>query len=97
MLRAFPLAHGRVLDRLLEELPRLTSDAESINAAARKLIALSIEYMDGTSVTGVPACQEERDRRMQWRLSVVNEASGRPAVGDGRLPRDDLPGSDLRG
>ncbi|MEU9213682.1 SpoIIE family protein phosphatase [Streptomyces sp. NPDC048415] len=77
MLRAFPLAHGRVLDRLLEELPRLTSDAESINAAARKLIALSIEYMDRTSVTGVLAFQVERDRRVQWRLSVVNEASAR--------------------
>ncbi|MFD7442481.1 SpoIIE family protein phosphatase [Streptomyces sp. NPDC059909] len=77
MLRAFPLAHGRVLDRLLEELPRLTSDAESINAAARKLIALSIGYMDRTSETGILAFQEERDRRVQWRLSVVNEASAR--------------------
>ncbi|WP_406102805.1 SpoIIE family protein phosphatase [Streptomyces sp. NBC_01003] len=77
MLRAFPLAHGRILDRLLEVLPRLTSDAESINAATRKLIALSIAYMDRTSETGVLAFQEERDRRVQWRLSVVNEASAR--------------------
>ncbi|MGW1887532.1 ATP-binding SpoIIE family protein phosphatase [Streptomyces sp. NPDC001970] len=77
MMRAFPLAHGRILDRLLEELPRLTSDAESINAAARKLIALSIGYMDRTSQTGILAFQEERDRRVQWRLSVVNEASAR--------------------
>ncbi|BAC68277.1 hypothetical protein SAVERM_567 [Streptomyces avermitilis MA-4680 = NBRC 14893] len=77
MLRAFPLAHARVLDRLLEELPRLTSDAESINAAARKLIALSIAYMARTSETGVLAFQEERDRQLQWRLSVVNEASVR--------------------
>ncbi|MFD7946958.1 SpoIIE family protein phosphatase [Streptomyces sp. NPDC059744] len=77
MLRAFPLAHGRVLDRLLEVLPRLTTDAESINAATRKLIALSIVYMDRTSETGVLAFQEERDRRVQWRLSVVNEASVR--------------------
>jgi hypothetical protein len=77
MLRAFPLAHGRVLDRLLEELPLLTSDAQSINAAARKLIALSIQYMDRTAETGVLAFQEERARRVQWRLSVVNEASAR--------------------
>ncbi|MFE4958597.1 SpoIIE family protein phosphatase [Streptomyces sp. NPDC056653] len=77
MLRSAPLAHGRVLDRLLAELPRLTSDAESINAATRKLIALSTEYMDRTSETGVLAFQEERDRRVQWRLSVVNEAGVR--------------------
>ncbi|MFE5028652.1 hypothetical protein ACFRAO_36505 [Streptomyces sp. NPDC056656] len=36
----FPLVHRRILDRLLEVLPRITSDAESINAATRKLIAL---------------------------------------------------------
>ncbi|MFE9867817.1 SpoIIE family protein phosphatase [Streptomyces sp. NPDC005506] len=77
MLRAFPLAHGRILDRLLEVLPRLTRDAESINAATRKLIALSIAYMGRTSETGVLAFQGERDRRVQWRLSVVNEASVR--------------------
>ncbi|MFF1838282.1 SpoIIE family protein phosphatase [Streptomyces sp. NPDC058231] len=77
MLRAFRLAQGLLLDRLLEELARLTSDAEPINAATRKLIALSTEYMDHTSETGVLAFQEERDRQVQWRLSVVNEASVR--------------------
>lgn len=44
MLRAFRLAQGLVLDRLLEELSRLTSDAEPISAATRKLIALVTEY-----------------------------------------------------
>ncbi|MFD7777006.1 SpoIIE family protein phosphatase [Streptomyces sp. NPDC059753] len=77
MLRAFRLAQGQILDRLLEELPRLTSDAEPITAATRKLIALSTEYMDHTSESGVLAFQEERDRQVQWRLSVVNEASVR--------------------
>lgn len=33
--------------------------------------------MDRTSETGVLAFQEERDRRVQWRLSVVNEAGVR--------------------
>ncbi|MFE5028653.1 hypothetical protein ACFRAO_36510 [Streptomyces sp. NPDC056656] len=33
--------------------------------------------MDRTSETGVLPFQEERDRRVQWRLSVVNEASVR--------------------
>ncbi|MFJ5973178.1 SpoIIE family protein phosphatase [Streptomyces sp. NPDC093060] len=77
MLRAFRLAQGLVIDRLLEELPRLTSDPEPINAATRKLIALATEYMDRTSEMGVLAFQEERDRQLQWRLSVVNEASVR--------------------
>ncbi|MFE2970510.1 hypothetical protein ACFXKC_44205 [Streptomyces sp. NPDC059340] len=35
------------------------------------------EYMDRTSETGVLAFQDERDRQVQWRLSVVNEASVR--------------------
>ncbi|MEU0398479.1 SpoIIE family protein phosphatase [Streptomyces sp. NPDC006208] len=77
MLRAFRLAQSRILDRLLEELPRLTSDAEPISAATRKLIALATEYTDRTSEAGVLAFQEERDRQVQWRLSVVNEASVR--------------------
>ncbi|RFC77537.1 SpoIIE family protein phosphatase [Streptomyces sp. AcE210] len=77
MLRAFRLAQGRILDRLLEELPRLTSDADLINAEARKLIALMTGYLDCTSETGVLAFQAERDRQVQWRLSVVNEASVR--------------------
>ncbi|MFC9075740.1 SpoIIE family protein phosphatase [Streptomyces sp. NPDC057062] len=77
MLRAFRLAQGRFLDRLLEELPRLTSDTEPINAATRKLTALATEYMDRASETGVLAFEEERDRQVQWRLSVVNEASVR--------------------
>ncbi|MFK0022756.1 SpoIIE family protein phosphatase [Streptomyces sp. NPDC090798] len=77
MLRAFRLAQGLVLDRLLEELSRLTSDAEPVSAATRKLITLATEYMDRTSETGVLAFQDERDRQVQWRLSVVNEASVR--------------------
>ncbi|MFF7889502.1 hypothetical protein ACH40F_52850 [Streptomyces sp. NPDC020794] len=77
MLRALRLAQGLVLDRLLEELSRFTSDAEPINAATRKLIALATEYMDRTSETGVLAFQDERDRQVQRRLPVVNEASVR--------------------
>ncbi|MEV5787733.1 SpoIIE family protein phosphatase [Streptomyces sp. NPDC052287] len=77
LLRAVRLAQGLILDRLLEELPRLTSDAETISVATRKLIALATEYTDRTSETGVLAFQDERDRQVQWRLSVVNEASVR--------------------
>ncbi|WNO76874.1 SpoIIE family protein phosphatase [Streptomyces sp. AM8-1-1] len=77
MLRAFRLAQSRILDRLLEELPRFSGDAELISAATRRLLALATEYVDRTSETGVLAFQEERDHRVQRRLSVLNEASVR--------------------
>ncbi|MEU1191796.1 SpoIIE family protein phosphatase [Streptomyces sp. NPDC005859] len=74
MLRAFRLAQGIVLDRLLREIPRFTSDAELVSAATRRLIATSAAYVDRTSEQGVVAFHEERERRLQWRLSTVNEA-----------------------
>ncbi|MFF3849245.1 SpoIIE family protein phosphatase [Streptomyces sp. NPDC002328] len=74
MLRAHRLAQGIVLDRMLAQLPRLTSDPELISAAARRLTASSTRYVDRTSEQGVVAFQEERDRRLRWRLSTVNEA-----------------------
>ena len=77
MLRAFRLAQGVILDRLLQEMPRLTGDAELISAAARKLIATATGYVDRMSEHGVAAYQEERDHRLQGRLSIVNEASMR--------------------
>ncbi|MET7451614.1 SpoIIE family protein phosphatase [Streptomyces sp. NPDC005574] len=73
-LRAFRLGQAFVLDRLLEEIARLTSDAELMNAATRRLIALVTEYVDRSSEQDVLAFQEERERRLRWRLSVVNEA-----------------------
>ncbi|MFJ8021441.1 SpoIIE family protein phosphatase [Streptomyces sp. NPDC096311] len=75
ILRAFRLAQGRVLDRLIDEMSLLSTDARLVSAASRKLIALVTEYVDRASELGILAFQEERDRRVQWRLSVVNEAS----------------------
>ncbi|NUP16103.1 MAG: SpoIIE family protein phosphatase [Streptomyces sp.] len=77
ILRAFRLGQGLLLDKLIEEIQRLTGDAELIAAASRKAIAIVTEYVDRTSEQGVLAFQEERDRRIQWRLSMVNEASVR--------------------
>ncbi len=74
LLRAFRFGQGVVLDRLLAEMPRLTKDAELISAASRLLIAMANGYVDDASEQGVTAFQEERDRRLQWRLSLVNEA-----------------------
>ena len=77
ILRAFRLGQGVILDRMLQELPRLTGDAELLGAASRRLVALMTGYVDRTSERGVVAFQEERDRRLQRRLTVVNEASMR--------------------
>ncbi|MER7480260.1 SpoIIE family protein phosphatase [Streptomyces sp. NPDC126510] len=74
LLRAFRFGQGVVLDRLLAEMPRLTKDAELISAASRLLIAMANGYVDDASEQGVTAFQEERDRRLQGRLSLVNEA-----------------------
>ncbi|MFI5551948.1 SpoIIE family protein phosphatase [Streptomyces sp. NPDC051738] len=77
MLRGHRLAQGIALDRLLAELPRLTSDPELIGAAARKVIAVTTGYVDRTSEQGVVAYQEERHRRLRGRFSMVNEAGMR--------------------
>ncbi|MER6157670.1 SpoIIE family protein phosphatase [Streptomyces sp. NPDC001868] len=77
VLRAFRLGQGIILDRLLEEMVRRTDDAALIGEAARSLIATATGYVDRTSEQGVVAYQEERDRRLRWRLSMVNEASVR--------------------
>ncbi|MEU2776131.1 SpoIIE family protein phosphatase [Streptomyces sp. NPDC007162] len=74
MLRAHRLSEGIVLDRFLAELPRLTDDPELIDAVSRRLLAMATGYVDRTSEQGVLAFQEERDRRLQWRMSLVNEA-----------------------
>ncbi|BBC31949.1 hypothetical protein SGFS_032430 [Streptomyces graminofaciens] len=77
MLRAFRLGESVVLDRLLAVLPRLTDDAELISAASRRLVTTATAYIDRTSEQGVVAFQEERDRRLRRRLSMVSEASVR--------------------
>ncbi|CAL9658484.1 hypothetical protein SUDANB176_06893 [Streptomyces sp. enrichment culture] len=77
LLRALRLAQGVVVDALLEEVSRLTGDAGLVGAATRRLVALGTAYVDHVSERGVGAFQEERDRRLQWRLSMVNAAGTR--------------------
>ena len=77
ILRAHRLGQGIALDRLLAQLPRLTSDPELIGAAARKVIAATTGYVDRTAEQDVMAYQEERDRRLRGRLSMVNAAGVR--------------------
>ncbi|MEV1065941.1 SpoIIE family protein phosphatase [Streptomyces sp. NPDC050263] len=77
MLRSFRLGQAVVLDRLLAELPKLTDDAELLSTATRRLVATATGYVDRLSEQGVATYQEERDRRLRWRLSMVNDASMR--------------------
>ncbi|MFJ7044499.1 SpoIIE family protein phosphatase [Streptomyces sp. NPDC101112] len=77
VLRAFRLGQGVMLDRLLEGMARLTDDATLISEAARRLIVTATGYVDRSSAQGVVAYEEERERRLRGRLSLVNEASVR--------------------
>ncbi|MFI1709124.1 PP2C family protein-serine/threonine phosphatase [Streptomyces griseoruber] len=74
MLRAQRLGEGVVLDRFLAELPRLTTDPKMISATSRRVLAIATGYVDRAAEQGVLDYQKEWDRRLQWRLSVVNEA-----------------------
>ncbi len=76
-LRALRLGQRIVNDRLLAEIPRLTGDPVQVAAAARRLVEFSTMYVDRAAEQGAAAFQEERDRRLRCRLTMVNEASMR--------------------
>lgn len=77
LLRAYRLGHVALLQLIQAEAPRLTDDPELINAAALRLMAAGFAYVDRGSVRVVSAYQEERDRRLQRRLILANEAGRR--------------------
>lgn len=77
LLRAYRLAHAILLHFLHGETGRLTKDLQLINAALITLNRVGFEYIDRTSEQAVAAYQQERDRRLQGRLIMINEASKR--------------------
>ncbi|MET9913283.1 GAF domain-containing protein, partial [Streptomyces sp. NPDC006476] len=77
LLRTYRVAHVGALQTALEEVARLTRDAELRTAAAAELIQLTFDYVDRASEQVVAVYQEARDRRLQRRLLVINEASRR--------------------
>ncbi|MFJ7948540.1 SpoIIE family protein phosphatase [Streptomyces sp. NPDC096354] len=77
LLHAYRLGHVSLLELIQAEVPRLTGDPELINAAAMRLTAAGFAYVDRGSEAVVAAYQEERDRRLQRRLLLTNEASRR--------------------
>ncbi|MEU1577605.1 SpoIIE family protein phosphatase [Streptomyces collinus] len=77
LLRVYRLVHAGMLELLYEETIRLTEDAELINAVTITLSAIAFEYVDRSSEQAVSAYQSARDRWMQRRLIVINEAGAR--------------------
>ncbi|MEU1404857.1 SpoIIE family protein phosphatase [Streptomyces sp. NPDC005728] len=77
LLRAYRLGHMSLLQLIQQEAARLTSDPLLVNEATTRLIATAFAYVDRGSEQVVAAYQEERDRRLQRRLMVTNEASRR--------------------
>ncbi|MCT7352816.1 SpoIIE family protein phosphatase [Streptomyces sp. 15-116A] len=77
LLRTYRLAHVTLLQLLQEEATRLTDDWQLINAATLRLITTGFAYVDRSSEQVVAAYQEVRDRRVQRRLVLTNEASRR--------------------
>ncbi|MFB7861266.1 SpoIIE family protein phosphatase [Streptomyces sp. NPDC056069] len=77
LLRGYRLGHVALLQSVQAEVPVLTDDPELVNAAALRLLAAGFAYVDHSSTRIVAAYQEERDRRLQRRLILTNEASRR--------------------
>ncbi|MGP4049273.1 ATP-binding SpoIIE family protein phosphatase [Streptomyces sp. 2A115] len=77
LLRVHRLVHARLLDQLYTESVRVAGSQELINATTLTLSAMAFEYADRTAEQAVAAYQRERDRWLQRRLIVINEAGTR--------------------
>ncbi|POX51667.1 phosphatase [Streptomyces sp. Ru71] len=77
LLRSYRLGHMILVQLIQGEAARLTDDWELMNAAAMRLVGAAFRYVDRGSEQVVAAYQEERDRRLQRRLLLANEASRR--------------------
>ncbi|HEX7825456.1 MAG TPA: hypothetical protein VF477_11180, partial [Mycobacterium sp.] len=77
LLRVYRLVHAGLLDQLNTETARVAGSQELINATTVTLSAMAFEYVDRTSEQAVAAYQRERDRWLQRRLIMINEAGTR--------------------
>jgi hypothetical protein len=77
LLRVYRLVHAGLLDQLYEETARVAGSQELVNATTLTLSAMAFEYADRTAEQAVAAYQRERDRWLQRRLIVINEAGTR--------------------
>ncbi|WP_328784862.1 SpoIIE family protein phosphatase [Streptomyces canus] len=77
LLRVHRLVHAGLLDQLNKETARVAGSQELVNATTLTLSAMAFDYADRTAEQAVAAYQRERDRRLQRRLIVINEAGTR--------------------
>ncbi|MER5540596.1 ATP-binding SpoIIE family protein phosphatase [Streptomyces mirabilis] len=77
LLRVYRLVHASLLRLFQEETDPLTAAPELINAATIALCTMGFEFADRTAQESVAAYQRARDRWLQRRLIVINEASTR--------------------
>ncbi|MFC4502556.1 MULTISPECIES: ATP-binding SpoIIE family protein phosphatase [Streptomyces] len=77
LLRVNRLVHASLLDQFYAEIARTAGSQELINAATVTLSGMAFEYVDRTSEQTVAAYQRARDRWLQRRLLVINEAGTR--------------------
>ncbi|WP_411150878.1 SpoIIE family protein phosphatase [Streptomyces sp. A30] len=77
LLRVYRLVHASLLDQLYAETARVAGSQQLANEATVILSAMGFEYVDRTAEQAVAAYQRERDRWLQRRLTVINEAGTR--------------------
>ncbi|WP_433189249.1 ATP-binding SpoIIE family protein phosphatase [Actinoallomurus sp. CA-150999] len=77
LLRIYRLVHADLLHQLYTETARVAGSQELINATTVTLSAMAFEYVDRTAEQTVAAYQRERDRWLQRRLIMINEAGTR--------------------
>ncbi|WP_327434426.1 ATP-binding SpoIIE family protein phosphatase [Streptomyces sp. NBC_01236] len=77
LLRVHRLVHADLLHQLYTETARVAGSQELINATTVTLSAMAFEYVDRTAEQAVAAYQRERDRWLQRRLIMINEAGTR--------------------
>ncbi|MEV0643243.1 SpoIIE family protein phosphatase [Streptomyces sp. NPDC050619] len=77
LLRVYRIVHAGVLEQLNTEIARVAGSQELINATTLTLSAMAFEYVDRTAEQAVAVYQRERDRWLQRRLIVINEAGTR--------------------
>ncbi|MCZ0985967.1 SpoIIE family protein phosphatase [Streptomyces diastatochromogenes] len=77
LLRVYRIVHAGLLHELYAEAARVTDSQELLSQTTVTLSALAFEYVDRTSDQAVAAYQRARDRCLQRRLIVINEAGTR--------------------
>ncbi|MFD5539384.1 PP2C family protein-serine/threonine phosphatase, partial [Streptomyces sp. NPDC127079] len=77
LLRVYRIVHAGLLHELYTEAARVADSQELLSQTTVTLSALAFEYVDRTSGQAVAAYQGARDRWLQRRLLVINEAGTR--------------------